>query len=101
MRSTDTACRIESIPDEVNPDDIKTKEDEEAPEKTPEVPFSPLFSSEEEPFGIRLEPQLVSNLRTMIGSNSTVDFRRWSPVLGISSSGAIVLNWEKSGTEEE
>ena len=64
-------------------------------------PPSPLFASDEAPFGIRLDPPLVSNLRAMIGANNNVDFSRWSPVLGISANGAIVLNWEKAGTEEE
>jgi len=44
---------------------------------------------------------LVSNLRAMIAANNNVDFNKWSPVLGISSNGAIVLNWEIKGTEEE
>jgi len=62
---------------------------------------SPLFASEEAPFDIRLDSPLISNLRAMIAANNTVDFSKWSPVLGISSNGAIVLNWEKTGTEEE
>jgi hypothetical protein len=37
----------------------------------------------------------------MIAANNEVDFSKWSPVLGISSNGAIVLNWERNGTEEE
>ena len=44
---------------------------------------------------------MVYNLREMIAANKNVDFSRWSPVLAISSNGSIVLNWEKSSSEEE
>jgi hypothetical protein len=71
------------------------------PEPVATQPPSPLFASDRAPFGIRLDPPLVSNLRAMISANNTVDFSKWSPVLGISSNGAIVLNWEKIGAEEE
>ena len=64
-------------------------------------PHSPLFASEKAPFGIRLDPPLVSNLRAMIDANNSVDFSQWSPVLGISSNGAIILNWERNSSEEE
>lgn len=66
-----------------------------------EVPPSPLFASEDALFGIRLEPSLVSNLREMIVTNNSADLNKWAPVLGISSNGAIVLNWERASSEEE
>ncbi len=68
---------------------------------SPPRPLSPLFASNNASFGIRLDPPLVSNLSAMIAANNTVDFSKWSPVLGISSNGAIVLNWESNDTEEE
>ena len=71
------------------------------PEPVEARPHSPLFASETAPFGIRLDPPLISNLRAMIDSNNSVDFSQWSPVLGISSNGAIVLNWERNASEEE
>jgi len=90
----------QSEPLESHADD---SEQEENPiQKTLEKALtSPLFASNDAPFGIRLDPPLVSNLREMIAGNNTVDFSKWSPVLGISSSGAIVLNWEKASSEEE
>jgi hypothetical protein len=84
--------------------DAARQEEEEAPFKPKTVETrkpSPLFASNEAPFGIRLDPPLVSNLRAMIVANNSVDFSKWSPVLGISANGAIVLNWEKTGIEEE
>jgi len=84
--------------------DDARQEEAEAPfnPKTVETrPPSPLFASDEAPFGIRLDTPLVSNLRAMIVANNSVDFSKWSPVLGISANGAIVLNWEKTGIEEE
>ena len=71
------------------------------PEPVLARPPSPLFASDKAPFGIRLDPPLISNLSSMIDANNTVDFSKWSPVLGISSNGAIVLNWERVGSEEE
>jgi len=82
--------------------DYHEQEEEQPHQATIEaIPPSPLFSSENAPFGIRLDPPLLSNLRAMIVANNTVDFSKWSPVLGISSNGAIVLNWEKTSSEEE
>ena len=81
--------------------DSPSEEEEFDPEPVEARPHSPLFASETAPFGIRLDPPLVSNLRAMIDANNSVDFSQWSPVLGISSNGAIVLNWEKNTSEEE
>jgi hypothetical protein len=84
--------------------DAARQEEAEAPFKPKTVETrkpSPLFASDEAPFGIRLDLPLVSNLRAMIVANNSVDFSKWSPVLGISANGAIVLNWEKTGIEEE
>jgi len=89
------------------PDPLESHADDSEQEEKPiqktleKTPPSPLFASIDAPFGIRLDPPLVSNLREMIVANDTVDFSKWSPVLGISSSGAIVLNWEKAPSEEE
>ena len=75
-------------------------EEPEAPEEdTPEP--SPLFLSDDQQFGIRLDPPLIENLHRAIEANQSVDFSKWSPVLGISSNGAIVLNWERLNPEEE
>ena len=60
---------------------------------------SPLFSSTDAEFGVRLDPSLISNLNSLIISDPTIDFDKWSPVLAISKTGAIVLNWESA--EEE
>ena len=60
---------------------------------------SPLFSSTDAEFGVRLDPSLISNLNSLIISDPTIDFDKWSPVLDISKTGAIVLNWESA--EEE
>ena len=81
---------------------VEEKEADSAPVEilTPRK-ASPLFASDTAPFGIRLDPPLVSNLRAMISANNNVDFSQWSPVLGISSNGAIVLNWERNVSEEE
>jgi len=89
-----------------SPDDHDDARQEEAeapfnPKTVETRPPSPLFASDEAPFGIRLDTPLVSNLRAMIVANNSVDFSKWSPVLGISANGAIVLNWEKTGIEEE
>ena len=81
--------------------DDSSEEEEAESEPVEARPPSPLFASDIVPFGIRLDPPLVSNLREMIAANNNVDFNKWSPVLGISSNGAIVLNWEIKGTEEE
>ena len=83
-------------------DDAPSEEmdEQESPEPEPVKPQSPLFESEEAIFGIRLEPNMMYNLREMISTNRTVDFSKWSPVLAISSNGSIVLNWEKSSEEE-
>ena len=78
---------------------VEDEESESAPVEARTA--SPLFASDTAPFGIRLDPPLVSNLRAMISANNSVDFSQWSPVLGISSNGAIVLNWEKNVSEEE
>ena len=75
-------------------------DEEESVEPEPVKPQSPLFESEDALFGIRLEPNMMYNLREMISTNRTVDFSKWSPVLAISSNGSIVLNWEKSSEEE-
>ena len=75
--------------------------EKEGGEPSPRPRVSPLFESEEALFGIRLEPNMMYNLKEMIVENRTVDFSKWSPVLAISSNGSIVLNWEKSSTEEE
>ena len=79
---------------------LEEMDEEEDPEPEPVKPQSPLFESEEAIFGIRLEPNMMYNLREMISTNRTVDFSKWSPVLAISSNGSIVLNWEKSSEEE-
>ncbi len=55
----------------------------------------PLFSSDKADFGIRLDSSLMSNMRVLIESDKTIDFSKWSPVLGISNNGSIILNWEK------
>ena len=81
--------------------DAPFEKEESEPETVEARLPSPLFASDTAPFGIRLDPPLVSNLRAMIAANNNVDFNKWSPVLGISSNGAIVLNWEIKGTEEE
>ena len=81
--------------------DAPAQEEESQPEPVLASQPSPLFASETAPFGIRLDPPLVSNLRAMISANNSVDFSQWSPVLGISSNGAIVLNWERNVSEEE
>ena len=83
-------------------DDAPSEEmdEQESPEPEPVKPQSPLFESEDAIFGIRLEPNMMYNLREMISTNRTVDFSKWSPVLAISSNGSIVLNWEKSSEEE-
>ena len=86
--SPDSSDEIEAPP-VVEPEPVLTR------------PPSPLFASDKAPFGIRLDPPLISNLSSMIDANNTVDFSKWSPVLGISSNGAIVLNWERVGSEEE
>ena len=69
------------------------------PPKRPTI--TPLFSSFDTDFGIRLEPSLVSDLKGLIESSENVDFTKWSPVLAISSNGAIVLNWERKDQSEE
>jgi len=81
--------------------DDSSEEEEVESEPVEALPPSPLFASDTAPFGIRLDLPLVSNLRAMIAANNNVDFSKWSPVLGISANGAIVLNWEKTGIEEE
>lgn len=105
----------EQSSDERDPPELESSESpddhDDARQEETEVPFnpktvetrlpSPLFASDEAPFGIRLDLPLVSNLRAMIVANNSVDFSKWSPVLGISANGAIVLNWEKTSTEEE
>ena len=63
--------------------------------------ITPLFSSFETDFGIRLEPSLVKDLKGLIDSHVNVDLTKWSPVLAISSNGAIVLNWESLDQSEE
>ena len=78
----------------------EVEEEGESPEPEPVKPQSPLFESEDALFGIRLEPNMMYNLREMISTNKAVDFSKWSPVLAISSNGSIVLNWEKSSEEE-
>ena len=55
----------------------------------------PLFASDDAPYGVRLDPSLVSNLQSTMEANSSVDLSKWNPVLSVSSNGAIVLNWEK------
>ena len=72
--------------------DAPVHEEESQPEPVLASQLSPLFASDTAPFGIRLDPPLISNLRAMISANNNVDFSQWSPVLGISSNGAIVLN---------
>ena len=81
--------------------DAPVQEEESQPEPVLASQPSPLFASDTAPFGIRLDPPLISNLRAMISANNSVDFSKWSPVLGISSNGAIVLNWEKRNISEE
>ena len=81
--------------------DTPVHEEESQPEPVLASQPSPLFASDTAPFGIRLDPPLISNLRAMISANNSVDFSKWSPVLGISSNGAIVLNWEKRNISEE
>jgi hypothetical protein len=91
------------VSEEAEPeDDVPSEEvdEEESVEPEPVKPQSPLFESEDALFGIRLEPNMMYNLREMISTNRTVDFSKWSPVLAISSNGSIVLNWEKSSEEE-
>ena len=91
------------VSEEAEPEDVVPSEEvdeEESPEPEPVKPQSPLFESEDALFGIRLEPNMMYNLREMISTNRTVDFSKWSPVLAISSNGSIVLNWEKSSEEE-
>ena len=79
-----------------------TAEEEFVKLETPKRPTStPLFSSFETDFGIRLEPSLVRDLKGLIESSQNVDFTKWSPVLAISSNGAIVLNWEGKDQSEE
>ena len=92
------------VSEEAETEDDTTSEEmdeEENPDPEPVKPHSPLFESEGALFGIRLEPNMMNNLGEMISANSTVDFSKWSPVLAISSNGSIVLNWEKSSSEEE
>ena len=89
------------LSDQSEETDAPVEEEEPDPEPVEARPHSPLFASETAPFGIRLDPPLISNLRAMIDSNNSVDFSQWSPVLGISSNGAIVLNWERNASEEE
>ena len=78
----------------------KEVEEVASPDPEPVKPKSPLFQSDGALFGIRLEPNMMYDLREMISTNKTVDFSKWSPVLAISSNGSIVLNWEKSSEEE-
>ena len=91
------------VSEEVEPEDDTPLEGmaEESPDPEPVKTQSPLFESEDALFGIRLEPNMIYNLGEMISTNRTVDFSKWSPVLAISSNGSIVLNWEKSSSEEE
>ena len=63
---------------------LEEMDEEEGPEPEPVKPQSPLFESEEALFGIRLEPNMMYNLREMISTNRTVDFSKWSPVLAIT-----------------
>ena len=74
-------------------EDIPLPASSEGKSRLRETP--PLFSSEQADFGIRLDSSLMSNMRVLIESDKTIDFRKWSPVLGISNNGSIVLNWEK------
>ncbi len=101
--SMDKEENLETEPSESSDasDEIGAKSRVEEPEPVRPRQISPLFASETAPFGIRLDLPLVSNLSAMIAANNEVDFSKWSPVLGISSNGAIVLNWERNGTEEE
>ena len=99
--------KIKEEPTEVSEDleaeaDMPSEEVEEvaSPDPEPVKPQSPLFQSDGALFGIRLEPNMMYDLREMISTNKTVDFSKWSPVLAISSNGSIVLNWEKSSEEE-
>lgn len=87
--SSNTSDVIEPAPKRHDPDPVLARQP------------SPLFASDTASFGIRLDPPLVSNLSAMIAAKDNVDFNKWSPVLGISSNGAIVLNWEKTSNEEE
>ena len=87
--SSNTSDVIEPAPKHHDPDPVLARQP------------SPLFASDTASFGIRLDPPLVSNLSAMIAAKDNVDFNKWSPVLGISSNGAIVLNWEKTSNEEE
>ena len=93
---------IETKPEESEeaPPEQSSEEEHHAPpeeEATPEPVLlpSPLFSSEEAPYDVRLDPSLVSNLQSTMEANSSVDLSKWKPVLSVSSNGAIVLNWEK------
>ena len=76
---------------------LKQKNPETATDSNEENP--PIFSSIDAEFDIRLDPTLISNLNSLILSDPTIDFDKWSPVLAINSTGAIVLNWESA--EEE
>jgi len=103
LMDKDDPSELEPSESSVHSEEIDSplEEEESEPEPVEARPPSPLFASDTAPFGIRLDPPLVSNLRAMIAANNNVDFNKWSPVLGISSNGAIVLNWEIRGTEEE
>ena len=68
------------------------------PQKTDNYATLLLFETD---FGIRLEPSLVKDLKRLIDSHVNVDLTKWSPVLAISSNGAIVLNWESLDQSEE
>tara|TARA_Y100000766_G_scaffold256780_1_gene243826 strand:- start:886 stop:3774 length:2889 start_codon:yes stop_codon:yes gene_type:complete len=100
IKSEDEATEVS---EEVEPEDDTPLEGmaEESPDPEPVKTQSPLFESEDALFGIRLESNMIYNLGEMISTNRTVDFSKWSPVLAISSNGSIVLNWEKSSSEEE
>ena len=62
--------------------------------------FVNLFWGHPIPIG-ESDPPLIENLHRAIEANESVDFSKWSPVLGISSNGAIVLNWERLNPKEE
>ena len=108
--------KIDAKPQEESSDNVEETYEEQSGEgrgntevileqKTPETETdsieenTPLFSSIDAEFGIRLDPSLISNLNSLILSDPTIDFDKWSPILAINKTGAIVLNWESA--EEE
>ena len=64
---------------------LEEKSTETATDSIDENP--PIFSSIDAEFDIRLEPSLISNLNSLILSDPTIDFDKWSPVLAINRMG--------------